>query len=99
MCAADKVGITERTLIHKNIRSVGNTHAQELILKIISQCDVKHIMTSLIKTIMLVLMASTDIITSIPIHPIGLPEILAIMSVSTFKIAVILALLLYTVSE
>jgi hypothetical protein len=28
MCAADKVWITELTLIHKNIRSVRNSHAQ-----------------------------------------------------------------------
>jgi hypothetical protein len=28
MCAADKVWITELTLIHKNIRSVRNLHAQ-----------------------------------------------------------------------
>jgi len=41
MCAADKVWITELTLIHKNIRSVRNSHVQELtlILKIIGQCD------------------------------------------------------------
>jgi hypothetical protein len=43
MCADDKVWITELTLIHKNIRSVCNSH--------ISQSDVKHIMTSQIKTI------------------------------------------------
>jgi hypothetical protein len=30
MCAADKIWITELTLIHKNIRSVRNTHVQEL---------------------------------------------------------------------
>jgi hypothetical protein len=28
MCAADKVWITELTLIHKNIRSVSNLHEQ-----------------------------------------------------------------------
>jgi hypothetical protein len=41
------------TLIHKNIRSVHNSHVQELtlILKIISQCDVKHILTSPMKKI------------------------------------------------
>ena len=77
--AADKVWITELTLIHKNIRSVCNSHAQELILilKIIVQCDDKHILTSQIKTIM----------------PVGLTAILAIMSVSTFKTVVILYLL------
>ena len=45
MCAADKVWINDRTLIHKNIRSVRNLHAQELTdVKIIGQCDVtdKH---------------------------------------------------------
>ena len=42
MCAADEVWISELTLLHKNIRSVHNSHAQELtlILKIICQCDV-----------------------------------------------------------
>jgi len=44
-----------------------------LILKIISQCGIKHIMTLLLKTIMSVLKVSTYIITSIPciIRPIG----------------------------
>ena len=55
VCAADKVWITdhELTLIHKNIRSVHNSHAQELTLiqKTISQCDIKHILTSQINTI------------------------------------------------
>ena len=42
MCAADKVWITELTLMHKNSMSVRNSHAQELILilKIIGQYDV-----------------------------------------------------------
>ena len=42
MCAADRVWITELTLIHRNIRSNRNSHAQKLtlILKIIGQCDV-----------------------------------------------------------
>jgi ABC-type multidrug transport system fused ATPase/permease subunit len=35
MCAADQVWITELTLIHKNIRSVCNSHAQELTLILI----------------------------------------------------------------
>jgi len=50
MCGVDKVWITELTLIHKNIRRVRNLHEQELtlILKISSQLDVKHILTSLI---------------------------------------------------
>jgi hypothetical protein len=49
--AADKVWITELTLIYKNVRSVRNSHAQELtpILKIIGQCDAKHILTPPIK--------------------------------------------------
>jgi hypothetical protein len=51
-------------------------------------------MTSQIKT-KSVLKASTDIITNIPACPIGLAEILAIMSVSTFKISVILYLALW----
>jgi hypothetical protein len=54
--------------------------------KFIGQFDIKYIM-------MLVLKALTDIITNIPAHPIGLAEILTIMSVSTFKIAVILYIL------
>ena len=82
---ADKVWITELTLIHKNIRSERNSHAQ-----VIGQSDIKHIMTSLIKTITSVLKASTDIITNILARPIWLAEKLAIMSVWTFKIAVIL---------
>jgi hypothetical protein len=35
MCTADQVWITELTLIHKNIRSVCNSHAQELTLILI----------------------------------------------------------------
>jgi len=58
--------------------------------KFIGQSDVKHIMMSPMKIITSVLKASTDIITNIPPHPIKLAEILMIMSVSTFKIAVIL---------
>ena len=58
--------------------------------KFIDKTDVKHIMTSLIKTIMSVLKALTDIITNIPACTIGLTEILVIMSVSIFKIGVIL---------
>ena len=46
-------------------------------------------MTSLIKTITSVLKASTDHITNIPARPIGLAEIVAIMFVSTFKMAII----------
>jgi hypothetical protein len=50
-------------------------------------------MASSIKTIASVLKASTDIITNVPAHSIRLTEILVIMSVSTFKIAVILYVL------
>jgi hypothetical protein len=89
MCAADKVWITELTLINNSIRSVRNSHAQELtlILKIIGQCDVKHILMSPIKSIRSVLKILSYIITSIPVGPVGLA---AIMSVLTFKTAVIL---------
>jgi len=61
ICAADKVWIAELTLIHKNIRSVRDSHMQVYpsILFI-------HIMMSPIKTITSVLKASTDIITNIP---------------------------------
>jgi hypothetical protein len=47
-------------------------------------------MTSLKKTITSILKFSTHITTNIPGRPIRLVEILAIMSVSAFKIAVIL---------
>jgi hypothetical protein len=50
-----------------------------LILKIIGQCDVKHILTSQIKTIMPILKISTYIITSITGRPVRLSSILAIM--------------------
>ena len=56
----------------------------------IGQSDVKHIMMSLIKTIMSVLKALTDIITNKPVHTIGLAAVLKIMSISNFKIAIIL---------
>ena len=62
------------------------------MLKNISPSDVKHMMTSPIKTITSVLKVSIDITTSITVHPIGLAAILAIMSVSTSKTAVILYL-------
>jgi hypothetical protein len=85
MLAADKVWITELTLIYKNSRSVPNSH--------ISQSDIKHIMTSPIITITSVLKLTTDIMASIAASPIGRDVILAIMSVSTFKTAFILYLL------
>ena len=59
----------------------------------ISQCDVKHIITLLIKTITSALNVSTYIITSVT--ACGLAAILAIMSVSTFKTDVILNLPCY----
>ena len=52
-------------LIHKNIMSVRNSYA-------INQSDIKHIMTSLIRTITSILTASTDIITA---RPVGVAEI------------------------
>ena len=90
--AADKVWITELTLIDKNIRSVRNSHAQELtlILEIIGQGDGKHILASTIKTITPVLKILTYIITSITASPVGLAAILSIMSVSIVKTTVIL---------
>jgi hypothetical protein len=60
--------------------------------RFIGQSDVNHIMTSLIKTIMPVLKISTYFITRITACPVRLAAILAIMSVSTFKTAVILYL-------
>ena len=65
----------------------------------ISQSDVKHIITSLITTITSVLKALTDIITNIPAHSSRVTEILAIMSVSTFKIDIILYLLCVEIKE
>ena len=58
----------------------------------VCQSAVIHIMTTSIKTITTVLKDSTDIITNITARPIGLAEILAIISVclSVFKIVVIL---------
>ena len=51
-----------------------------LILKIISQCDVKHVIKLQIKTITSVLMILTGITTSIAAHSTRLTTILAIMS-------------------
>ena len=85
MCAADKVWITVLTLIHKNIKSVRNSHVQVYLL---IWRKAHYDVTNKKKTS--VLKASTDIITNIPAHTIGLAEILGIMSVLTFKITVIL---------
>ena len=84
----------------RSVRSIRNSHVQvyrsirhkikilgqfvTCMFKCIGQSDVKHIMTSPIKTITSVLKASTDSITKIQVRPIRLTEILAIMSVSTF---------------
>jgi hypothetical protein len=61
-----------------------------LILKNISQCDVKHIMKFLKNTITSVL--KTDIITSMRDRPIRLAGILVLMFVMTVGTAVILYL-------
>ena len=66
-----------------------------LILNIIGQCDVKHIMTFPIKTITLVVKVSTYIITSMAPHPTILTAILVVMSVSTFKLDIILNIFLH----
>ena len=64
-----------------------------MILKIICQCDVRHIIMLLIKTATSLLKVSANINTSITALPIRLSEILVIMPVSTFKTAVILYIL------
>ena len=51
-----------------------------LILEVIVQCDVKHIMMLLMKTMTSLLKVSTYIITSDATHPTGVAVILAIMS-------------------
>jgi hypothetical protein len=62
-----------------------------LILKIIGQCDVKHIMMLPFKTITWVLKVLTYYtITSIAACPTRLAMILVIMSVSTFQTDIIL---------
>ena len=73
------------SLIHKNIRSVCYSHVP--VYRSIWR-KAHYGMTH--KTITSVLKVSTDIITNIPARHIGLAEILATMSVLTFKIAVIL---------
>ena len=65
-------------------RDIFNVNGLTLILKIIGQCDVKHIMTLVIKTIASVLKVRSYIIISITASPN------AIMSVSTFTTDVIL---------
>ena len=65
-----------------------------MTLKNIDQCDVKHMILP-IKTITSVVNVSTYIITGITAHLIGLAVILEIMSVSTFKSAIILYIYTY----
>ena len=60
------------------------------MLEIIGQCDVKHIMMLLIKTVLSVLKVSTCINTSITARPIGPSAILVIMSSWSLKTAIIL---------
>ena len=81
MCAADKVWITELTLIHKNIRSIRNSLAQ--VYQSIWHKTYYNITD---KNNNITFEGLTDIVTNIPAHPIGLAEILVIMSVSAFKI-------------
>ena len=69
-----------------------NINELTMILKSISQSDVKYIMILLIQRIISALNVSTDIITSIRARPIRLTVILANMSVSTFTTAIILYL-------
>ena len=80
MCATDKVWIT--IILGQFVTCMR---------QFIGLSDIKKtFMTSPIKTITSVLKALTDIITNNPALPIGLVEILVIMSVSTFKSFVIL---------
>ena len=94
MCGTDKVWITKLTLNYKILGQIVTRMRQ-----FIGQSDVKHIITSLITTITSVLKALTDIITNIPAHSSRVTEILAIMSVSTFKIDIILYLLCVEIKE
>ena len=94
MNGADKVWITKLTLNYKILGQIVTRMRQ-----FIGQSDVKHIITSLITTITSVLKALTDIITNIPARSSRLTEILAIMSVSTFKFAIILYLLCVEIKE
>jgi hypothetical protein len=102
MCAVDKDWITELTLIHKNIRSVRNSHISQsdvmsspFTLKIFlgeikGKMYKTHYMKLPLKTIPSVRKVSTYIITSIKALPVGLAALLTIMSVSTVTITVIL---------
>ena len=72
-------------------RDIVSINELTLILKNISQCEVKR-MTLPIKTVTSALKVKTYILTSIPASPIRFAAILEIMSVSTFITAVILDL-------
>ena len=85
MCAADKVWITELTLIHKNIRSVRNLHAQ--VYRSI-WCKTHYDVT--VKNNSISSEGLDRHYHECPSSSIGLAEILAIISVSTFKISIIL---------
>ena len=61
-----------------------------LILKIISQCVVKYIIMSLMKSITSILKVLKYIVTSITAFPTGLAVMLVIIAVMTFKTVVIL---------
>lgn len=83
ICAADKLWITQLTLIHKNIRSVRSLHAHAYR----SICRRPHYdVTDKNSNV------SSECLDD---RTIDLADILTIMSVSIFKIAVILYLLLH----
>jgi len=76
-----------QSISHSDIFSFNE---QAMILKTIGQCYIKHIMISLIKTMISVLIVSTYIITRTTARPIVLTVILTIMSDLTFTTVVIL---------
>ena len=84
VCATDKVWIIEQTLIHKCIGSVPNSHVQ--VYRSIWRKT--HYVTD--KNINVSSEGLNGHYQKFSSCPIGLSEILAIMSVSTFNIAVIL---------
>jgi hypothetical protein len=71
-------------------RDIVSINELTLKLKIVGQHDIKSIKTSQMKKTTTVLKVLIYIITSIIAHPTRLTDILTIMSVSTFKTAVIL---------
>ena len=60
-----------------------------MILKIIGQCDVKHILCMMLPIKTIVFNLSACIINSITARQFGLAVILALMSVSTLKTVII----------